>query len=244
MPWSGPPGQERGQRAPRFTPDAGDPRNAGYWKNQSTPEEVAADEAAARDRYARKQALLAGDDAYQAAKASGDVRAQIAAMTALKQRMEQDRFVAQGGTPETWQNRYRNENDWPRPGVGGAVPAPGPRPAGVGPSMPPARTAAATAGASGGLPPMANPMMQGYLGGGQDSARIRPAPLPLLNPMMEGYRPSPNDVIAALSRVQSMPIGAPTAASGALGGFAKAASTSKPKAPTVVRRGGGRVDRA
>lgn len=155
MPWSGPDGQQRGQRAPMFTPNAGDPRNAGYFKNQSTPEEIAADNAAAAARYRGQQDLLAGNDAYMAAKNAGDLRGQIAAMMAMKQGMQQDRFVAQGGTPETWQNRYQNENNWQRPGVapspgGGRTMPPPPAPPPGGRTMPQA------------VPPMQNPMMEGY----------------------------------------------------------------------------------
>lgn len=113
MPWSGPDGQERGQRKPRFTPDAGDPRNAGYWKNQSTPEEIAADNAAAKRSYAEQQDLLGGDAAYTAAKAAGDLKGQIAAMTALKQRMQQQRFLDQGGSAQTWNDRFKTS--WPVP---------------------------------------------------------------------------------------------------------------------------------
>lgn len=218
MPWSGPDGQQRGQRAPMFTPNAGDPRNAGYFKNQSTPEEIAADNAAAASRYRGQQDLLAGNDAYMAAKNAGDLKGQIAAMMALKQQMQQQRFVDQGGTPETWQNRYRNEDNWQRPGV---APSPGGGRTMPPPSAPPpgGRTMPQA------FPPSQNPMMQGnsmfqnylgaverpkangggasmsqYGGGGGTSARLDPSQFggssvnldQLMgggrNSMFEGYR--------------------------------------------------------
>lgn len=56
-------------------------------------------EAAARQPYIdRRNELLGGDQAYQQAKQSGDMRGMIAAMSRLKQQGQQDRFVAQGGT--------------------------------------------------------------------------------------------------------------------------------------------------
>lgn len=96
MPWSGPPGQERGQRAPFFTPDGNDPRNAGYWVTPPSAEEQAATDAASRQRYGAKRDLLYGDDDYMAAKNAGDLRGQIAAMQALKQRMERERWHSMG----------------------------------------------------------------------------------------------------------------------------------------------------
>jgi hypothetical protein len=68
--------------------------------------------------------------------------------------------------------------------------------------------------------PLLNPMMEGYLGGGQDSARIRPAPLPLLNPMMEGY----------LGGGQGVPPGP--------GGFGPAGGGYSPQIDLLTRRGG------
>lgn len=118
MPWSGPPGQQRGQRAPMFTPDAGNPANAGYFKNQSTADELAAEMLAAKERYGNTRDLLMDDPAYAAAKAAGDLRGQIAAMMALRGNMQQQRFEDQGGTAETWKNRFKTE--WPVP-----KPAPG-----------------------------------------------------------------------------------------------------------------------
>ena len=131
---------------------------------------------------ARRAELLAGNDAYQQAKAAGDLRGQIAAMTAMRGQMQQDRFVAQGGTPETWNTRFSNENNWPRPTSSiGYSHGPGrpdyptratnPSPYGPGNSAPPpssgvrrGATPQANAPMSAGVPPMQNPMMQGYQG--------------------------------------------------------------------------------
>ena len=129
---------------------------------------------------ARKTELLAGNDAYQQAKAAGDLRGQIAAMTAMRGQMQQQRFVDQGGTPETWNNRFSNENNWPRPTSSiGYSHGPGrpdyatvgtnPSPYGPGNSAPPMQggvrrgaTPQTNAPMSAGVPPMQNPMMQGY----------------------------------------------------------------------------------
>lgn len=160
----------------------------------ATPDMLARDAAARQPYIDRKNELLGGDQAYQAAKQAGDMRGMIAAMTRLKQQGQQDRFVAQGGTPETWQNRFDPNNNWPVPysplGVSSHGPGRPDFPAGGSPggrTMPPpsAGTAAATAGASGGLPPMQNPMMQGYLGGG---AGVPQGPGGF-GPMGGGYNP-------------------------------------------------------
>jgi hypothetical protein len=140
-----------------------------------TPAMLAAEQAARQPMIDRRNELLAGNDAYQQAKAAGDLKGQIAAMTAMRGQMQQDRFVAQGGTPETWQNRYDENNQWPVPrspsgnyqyGPG----RPGPTPPNVAQSAPSGvrrgATPQANAPMSAGAPPSQNPMMQGYLGGG------------------------------------------------------------------------------
>ena len=132
----------------------------------------------------KRAELLAGNDAYQQAKGAGDLRGQIAAMQAMRGQMQQDRFVAQGGTPETWANRFSNENNWPRPTSSiGYSHGPGrpdyatrgtnPSPYGPGNTAPPpsngvrrGATPQANAPMSAGAPPSQNPMFQGYLGGG------------------------------------------------------------------------------
>lgn len=136
-----------------------------------TPAMLAAEQAARQPMIDRRNELLAGNDAYQQAKAAGDLKGQIAAMTAMRGQMQQDRFVAQGGTPETWQNRYDENNQWPVPrspsgnyqyGPG----RPGPTPPNVAQSAPSGvrrgATPQANAPMSAGAPPSQNPMMQGY----------------------------------------------------------------------------------
>lgn len=167
MPWSGPPGQERGQRTPMFTPNAGDPRNAGYWKNQSTPEEIAADNAAAKQRFSDEKSALMQDpryssawDAYQQVKGSGGrdeanaMKAVLAAQAAAKQAAQKQRYMNDFGMSEyTYDNRF-NIN-WPVPGV---APSPGGGRTMPPPSAPPpgGRTMPQA------VPPMQNPMMEGY----------------------------------------------------------------------------------
>lgn len=142
-----------------------------------TPAMLAAEQAARQPMIDRRNELLAGNDAYQQAKAAGDLKGQIAAMTAMRGQMQQDRFVAQGGTPETWQNRYDENNQWPVPrspsgnyqyGPG----RPGPTPPNVAQSAPSGVRRGATPQGGGSMgaavsmmdsrPPSQNPMMQGY----------------------------------------------------------------------------------
>lgn len=52
MPWAHGPNQERGKRAPFFTPDVLDPRNAGYFAGGTSPEQEAARMNARNSRYA------------------------------------------------------------------------------------------------------------------------------------------------------------------------------------------------
>lgn len=109
MPWSGPPGQQRGQRAPFFTPDAGDPRNAGYYvpENTSMDASIAAAHQRNRDAYA-------ADPAFAQAKQAGDLKAQIAAMTAAREGQHRQNFIDQGGQGSTYDTRF--DQAWPVPG--------------------------------------------------------------------------------------------------------------------------------
>lgn len=177
MPWSGPPGQEVGQRAPIFTPDAGDPRNAGYWRESSTPEEQAAADAAAKQRFADEKAWLMQDPAYAAAwqqyqsvKGKGGrdetnaMKAVLSAQRAAKEaRTKQNYMDRYGMSEDTYDNRFNTA--WPVPksplGTSTHDPngMPSPRPAAVGPTGAPPASAMA-------LPPSQNPMMQGYQAGG------------------------------------------------------------------------------
>ena len=177
MPWSGPPGQQRGQRTPFFTPDAGDPRNAGYWRESSTPEEQAAADAAAKQRFADEKAWLMQNPAYAAAwqqyqsvKGKGGrdetnaMKAVLSAQRAAKEaRTKQNYMDRYGMSEDTYDNRFNTA--WPVPksplGTSTHYPngMPSPRPAAVGPTGAPPASAMA-------LPPSQNPMIQGYLGGG------------------------------------------------------------------------------
>lgn len=131
----------------------------------------------------RKRELLAGNDPYQKAKAAGDLKGQIAAMTALRGQMQEQRWIDQGGTEETYRNRFNR--DWPKPrsplgayshGPGSAdwdtrftnPPPPNTAGASAAPQGGGVRRGATpqTAPMSGGMPPSQNPMFEGYLGGG------------------------------------------------------------------------------
>lgn len=124
----------------------------------------------------RKRELLAGNDPYQKAKAAGDLKGQIAAMTALRGQMQEQRWIDQGGTEETYRNRFNR--DWPKPRspLGAYSHGPGsadwdtrftnpPPPNTIGGGV--RRGATPTnAPMSAGMPPSRNPMFEGYQGGG------------------------------------------------------------------------------
>jgi len=124
----------------------------------------------------RKRELLAGNDPYQKAKAAGDLKGQIAAMTALRGQMQEQRWIDQGGTEETYRNRFNR--DWPKPRspLGAYSHGPGsadwdtrftnpPPPNTIGGGV--RRGATPTnAPMSAGMPPSRNPMFQGYQSGG------------------------------------------------------------------------------
>ncbi len=205
-----------------------------------TPEQLAA-EAAARQPYIDKRnALLGGDEAFMAAKGAGDLKGQLAAMQALRSQLMKGRFLDQGGSEETWANRFSPDANWPVPKSPLGIASHGPGR----PDFPDAATMAQNGGASSG----ANEI-QGWLGDGTASPDAAPTPRQGM-PDWAKAQGGPSDVLAALSRIQSMPIGAPTAATGSPGGFARAASGIAPamsaavKKPTIVRRGGGVVTRA
>lgn len=125
----------------------------------------------------RKRELLAGNDPYQKAKAAGDLKGQIAAMTALRGQMQEQRWIDQGGTEETYRNRFNR--DWPKPRspLGAYSHGPGsadwdtrftnpPPPNTIGGGVRRGATPQVNAPMSAGAPPSQNPMFQGYLGGG------------------------------------------------------------------------------
>lgn len=125
----------------------------------------------------RKRELLAGNDPYQKAKAAGDLKGQIAAMTALRGQMQEQRWIDQGGTEETYRNRFNR--DWPKPRspLGAYSHGPGsadwdtrftnpPPPNTIGGGVRRGATPQVNAPMSGGMPPWQNPMFEGYQGGG------------------------------------------------------------------------------
>lgn len=203
--------------------------------------------------------------AWEAAKASGDPRATSTALKRaldirtkgtlqLKDQRALDAFIAQGGTEETYRDRFNR--DWPKPKspLGAYSHGPGskdwdtrfdnpPPPNTIGASTGDRELNMPSSGRTGGAGGI-----QGFLGG----ALTPPPPdphqgVPEWAQGQGGATTGQSDVLAALSRLQGMPLGAPTAATGAPGGFARAASAMAPamaaaKKPTMVRRGGGQVD--
>lgn len=147
--------------------------NMQEWKD-SDPQYVALRDAFknATDPRAKAQALKAAND-Y-------DTRRQMQ----FKSDNARNAFIAQGGQGSTWDNRFSNENNWPRPTSSiGYSHGPGrpdyatrgtnPSPYGPGNTAPPpsngvrhGATPQANAPMSAGAPPSQNPMFQGYLGGG------------------------------------------------------------------------------
>jgi len=156
LPWSGPDGQQRGQRTPFYTPDAGNPANDAYY-TQETPEQQALWQAGNDQRNAAQSAAYGANPAIAAARGAGDMRGYIQAIQAMKQQGQQQRFIDQGGSAETWQGR--NDTAWPVPrspsgnyqyGPG----RPGPTPPGV---------SRGGASGGGGAPPQRGPIeIEGY----------------------------------------------------------------------------------
>jgi len=227
MPWSGPPGQERGQRAPRFTPDAGDPRNAGYWVTPPSAEEQAATDAASRQRYAQKRDLLYADPDYMAAKNAGDLKGQSRAMQALKRKMQEQRFIDQGGSADTWRDRLKTE--WPVP-----KPAPGKGSTHNPNGKPQQRTGV-------NYPALRNDVQPGWYDPRRDDIQKQELP-DFAKMMFEGYVPT-EDMPPGMTF--DMPSNNILSALRGLGSSSnwKSGTTGTAKKPTRgVRRGGGRVD--
>ena len=204
LPWSGPPGQERGMRAPKnFTPDVMDPRNAGYFAGGSTPEQDAARNKAANEQLDAKRAGFMQNEGYagaiqelqnlgyvphsrdpkqqmmEAAVRSGKVNNPqlAAALTNFDYQNQAARYP--GLTRETRDNLHNPNMDWPKPHApssanqNSSVGAPPASPQGVRRGATPTNQSAFVDSAhapawtqQNGAPPSANPMFEGYLGGG------------------------------------------------------------------------------
>lgn len=249
------PGSARGQQSGSGfrAPTPVDPED--YVEHSYTP--TAAQQALWDSREAEWKQMLANDPDYAAAKAAGDLKAQSRAMMRLKQANAKKRTMDKYGmSEETYDNRFktswpvprsRNGEYWYRPPGARGPDDPGVR----GPTPP------NVAGGGGGNDAANTPSSGREL---NDWMRATETPKSGgRGGMIEGYQGSSgastgqSDVLAALSRLQGLPIGAPTAATNAPGGFARAASpippavamagSGAPKKPTIVRRGGGVVSR-
>ena len=176
------PGSSRGEQS-GYNPSVS-PRTE--WVPPSA-EWYAQDEAAQAQRRSAREQIENQIPGYADAKAAGDWRTMNALMMAAKNKRQRDDFIAQGGQGSTWDNRFSNENNWPRPTSSiGYSHGPGrpdfatrgtnPSPYGPGNTAPPGTpqgggvrhgaTPQANAPMSGGMPPMQNPMFQGYQSGG------------------------------------------------------------------------------
>lgn len=161
-----------------------------------TPEKLAA-EAAARQPYiqSRNDALRQNPEFVKALQ-SGDLKGVFRIMQQMHGENLKQKFLDQGGTSGTWENRFDPNNNWPVPRSELGVES-------HGPGRPDFPGGGAPAGRALGM-------------GGASTGAAEAAP------------GGAADVLAALSRVASMPPGAPTAARGDIGGFARAASAVRP----------------
>lgn len=187
--------------------------NMQEWKD-SDPQYVALRDAFknATDPRAKAQALKAAND-Y-------DTRRQMQ----FKSDNARNAFIAQGGQGSTWDNRFLNENNWPRPTSSiGYSHGPGradwdtrftnPSPYGPGNTAPPP---------SNGVRRGASPQMNAPMGSGGGETGM----------MYPGGGIGGTGTVSDSGLGDWMKTGAPT-------GMLAATGTKK---PTVVRRGGGRVD--
>jgi hypothetical protein len=204
----------RGHVTPFFTPDAGDPRNAGYY----VPENTSMDASIAQ-AHAANRAAYAADPAYAQAKQSGDLKAQIAAMQAARQGQHRQNFIDQGGQGATWDTRFQQA--WPVPGspTGNyqyGPGRPGPTPPGVaggppaGGAPPPARTSPGiSAGSSGGIRHGGGMVTPAGAGASSGTMQAQPG----------GYNPGASSGTAGLYGDPSMYGDPMAAAQGRTGGF-------------------------
>lgn len=123
LPWSGPPGQSVGTRTPQYTPDAGDPRNAGYfYRNPAQAAGGQWDQQQAAN-VSRGQQQIQNDPQAAAALASGDWKTMTARLHQMGQQAQADRFIQGGGTQQGWDSRFGQA--WPTPTMANGQRAPG-----------------------------------------------------------------------------------------------------------------------
>ncbi len=192
MPWAHGPDQERGMRAPFFTPDVLDPRNAGYFAGGTSPEQEAARMNARNSRYADTYSGNMQDSSFASSAdtlrqfgidvSDPNVRlgelayknknnpALVAAINEHGRQME----IAKRGLSQDYRPPSRSGGPWPAPHApqsqgGGAPPATvqGGVRRGATPSSGQMNGDAVQAFGKYGpppqaMPPMQNPMMQGY----------------------------------------------------------------------------------
>jgi hypothetical protein len=265
MPWAHGPNQERGKRAPFFTPDVLDPRNAGYFAGGTTPEQDAAraavyygQEAAAHEGYMDNSTYA---NAYNSLVGQGydpnrrDVKQQMRVagvksgkyddpeMLAALKEWERAKRVAQFGLPDDWTPPSK-KGPWPAPH---APPAGGTQTKGS-PAQPGLSTATGTLGGNRGGSGKAPIAFEGYKGS-QSSSNGRWVPGPSGNaigvdygggewiPYTEQEKADKDAKQARMNDTGFMSFGpAPSKPSG----MQAAIGTKK---PTIVRRGGGKVER-
>ena len=182
LPWSGPDGQQVGQRTPFYTPSSLDPRNAGYWQGGQPDLDWDGDISGIKNymgftdadmlELREDPAFVDSAKAFMQARHSGNTKAAVAAMMKLKQSArptggtgnpaprgggDMQRFIDQGGSAETWRDRHNRSWPVPRAPSGNYQYGPG-RP---GPTPPGVSRGGASGG--GGAPPQRGPIeIEGY----------------------------------------------------------------------------------
>lgn len=97
-------GPHRGGFTPPSQPTSYVDHATPFYDAAQTPEALAAYNQRVSD-------AMSGYSGYQ----SGNIKDHINALMQAKGDMQRQRFMDQGGQGETWDNRYSNENNWPRP---------------------------------------------------------------------------------------------------------------------------------
>lgn len=101
----------RGGR-PIYTPS---PQKHPDYFVQETPEQAQAWQQGNDMRNATQRTAYGADPGMSAARGAGDVRGYIQAMQAMKAQGQEQRFIDQGGTAETYRDRFNPNNNWPVP---------------------------------------------------------------------------------------------------------------------------------
>lgn len=233
------PGSSRGEQNGFWETNYGKNLKSPRWDDRNKADDATADQLArdmllSKARADKQRAAYAEASpeyvsamaAYQAVKGSGGrdeanaMKAVHAAMQKAKAGAQLQRFLDQGGTEETYKNRFAPDANWPVPksplGISSHGPGRSDYPGGN--DMGSTNSVSRETGRNGGR----GGMIEGYLGSGGSTEDLPPG--------MTFDMPSQN-ILSALSTL-----------TGPMAGGRGGGTTSKPaSAPRGVRRGGGRV---